>query len=93
MCSPLSIWACQSFWTPNGESTRGHSTKRAHHSIHLLSLRSTSLEMMAEMALDIQQYQQNLDPGKALTDAMVDRYIKPATYGEFILDDGSKISR
>lgn len=49
--------------------------------------------MMAEMALDIQQYQQNLDPGKALTDAMVDRYIKPATYGEFILDDGSKISR
>jgi len=45
--------------------------------------RSQALGLMAEMALDIQQYKQSLEPGQVVTEGMVERYILPACYGQF----------
>jgi hypothetical protein len=36
------------------------------------------------MALDIQQYKQSLEPGHVVTEGMIERYILPACYGQFV---------
>jgi FKBP12-rapamycin complex-associated protein len=50
-----------------------------------------ALGALAEMALEIQQYKQSMEPGNVVTEAMVKRYILPACYGRRSEFDGIRI--